>query len=407
MKEFFQVVDLELALSEALSFSPVATSSIPLGRSVGRVLATDAVAEADLPGFRRSTMDGFAVRASSTFGASDSAPALLYIVGEVEMGRPAKTDVRAGEAVRILTGGMLPQDADAVVMVEHTEAVDATSIEVSRSVAPGANVIEADDDVRRGECVLTAGTRLGGPEIGLLAALGAGEVEVCQRPRVAIISTGDEVVPVTETPTPGQVRDVNSYSLAAMVEKAGGTARRYGIVPDVFETLAAACREALETADVVLLSGGSSVGSRDLTLDVLQSLPDSDVRLHGVAMKPGKPTILADVGGKAFWGLPGHVASAMVVFQKLVRPQLLHLGGANVTRGVRVPARLMRNVASAHGRRDFIRVRLVDEDGGYGAEPVLGRSGLVRTMVQADGLVEIGRDVEGLDDGALVRVELF
>ena len=404
MKEFFQVVGLEEARAHAGNFAALGPERVPLEDAHDRVLAADLVAAADLPGFRRSTMDGYAVCAASTFGASDGAPAQLSVVGAVEMGGPAEVTVQPGEAVRILTGGMLPSGADAVVMVEHTELIDEHAIEVTRAVTPQQNVIDAAEDVRRGETVLTRGTRLRPPELGVLAALGASELDVFARPVVAILSTGDELVPVDAEPAPGCIRDVNSFTLSAMVERAGGIPRRLGIVGDDFAALLATCRAALAGADCVLLSGGSSVGTRDLTLEVLEALPGARILLHGIAIKPGKPTILAEVGGKAFWGLPGHVASAMVVFHVLVRHQLAHLGGARPERERRVPARLSRNVASVHGRLDFVRVRLEDGADGLRAVPVLGKSGLLRTMVEADGLVEIGRDSEGLEEGAEVQV---
>jgi molybdopterin molybdotransferase len=226
-----------------------------------------------------------------------------------------------------------------------------------------------------------------------------------RRPIVAIISTGDEVVPIEAVPAPGQIRDVNSSTLAALVEQAGAAARLCGLVPDDLGALRAASRRALAESDAVLLSGGSSVGARDYTLEVLGALPDADVLFHGVAIKPGKPTMLARAGGKAFWGLPGQVTSAMIVFRLLVRPFLERLGGVNAAEPVlRVPARLARNVASVHGRADFVRVALREEAGTLWAEPILGPSGLLRTMLRADGLVEIGTDVEGLDAGAEVSV---
>ncbi len=407
MKEFFQVVDLDQARARAGRFAPVGTERVPLSAGLGRVLAADLVAEEDLPGFPRSTMDGYAVCARSTFGASPSAPALLTVTGAVEMGRPAREAVGPGQAVRILTGGMVPPGADAVVMVEHTEPVDETAIEVTRAVAPGENVIAADEDARRGDLLRRRGARLRPQDLGLGAALGVTELEVFLRPVVAVLSTGDEIVPAEATPGPGQVRDVNRHTLAGFVERAGGTALPLGIVRDDFDALLGAVREALAAADAVLLSGGSSVGARDLTLAVLEALPGTEVLFHGIAVRPGKPTILADAGGKALWGLPGHVASAMVVFHVLVRHQLERLAGARPEPPVRVPARLTRNVASVHGRRDFLRVRLEEEEGGLAAVPVPGKSGLLRTMARADGLVEIGRDVEGLEEGTPVFVELL
>jgi len=403
-REFLRVVDLPAALALAARFEPVDMERVALEAASGRVLAADVVAPADLPGFARSIVDGFAVRAASTFGASDGLPALLTVVGEVEMGRVAEGAVGPGEAARIPTGGMLPAGADAVVMVEHTEALDEATVEASRPVAPGDHVIQADEDVARGAVALERGVPLRAQELGLLAALGVAEVPVFRRPVVAILSTGDEVVDAGTEPGPGQVRDVNSHTLAAQVEACGCVARRLGIVIDEFEAFRAVVADALEQADLLLVSGGSSVGTRDLTIDVLQALPDSELLMHGVSLKPGKPTILARVGGKAVWGLPGHVASAMVVFEVLVRAFVERFGGLERPRGrPRVRARLSRNVRSVHGRTDFVRVRL---DGDQ-AIPVLGRSGLIRTMVEADGLVEIPRDSEGLDADTRVEVRLL
>jgi molybdopterin molybdotransferase len=404
MKEFFEVVDLEEAQAHAGRFATVGVERVPLAAGNGRVLAADFIAEVDLPGFRRSTVDGYAACASSTFGASDSAPALLTLVGSVEMGTRPGFRVQPGQAARILTGGMVPPGADAAVMVEHTELIDESTIEVTRAVAPQQNLIEPAEDAGRGDTLIERGTRLRPQELGVLAAMGCCEIDVFARPVVAILSTGDEVVPVEMHPAPGQIRDVNSHTLCAMVERAGGAPRQLGIVGDDFDRLLDTCAAALEGADTLLLSGGSSVGSRDLTLEIVRALPGSRVCLHGVAIKPGKPTILADVRGKAFWGLPGHVASAMVVFHVLIRRHLEQIGGARPGMEIRVPARLSRNVASVHGRRDFVRVRLEDRGGRLCAVPVLGKSGLIRTMVEADGLVEIDRDSEGLEEGAEVRV---
>ncbi len=412
MREFFEVVSLAEARLHAPSFAPLDSETVGLVEALDRVLAVDLVADADLPGFARSIMDGFAVQAASTFGASEGGPSLLEVVGAVEMGARAEVRVGPGQAARILTGGMIPVGADAVVMVEHTEALDDHHVEVSRSVAPGQNVVEADEDLGTGQLAVPQGTVLRPQECGLLAALGHSRVEVRRRPVVAILSTGDEVVAVDQQPGPGQIRDVNATTLAGLVRRAGGLPRYLGIVPDDFDALLAACRGGLAEADTVLLSGGSSVGTRDLTLDVLAALPEAQVLVHGVAIKPGKPTILARVGaapGQAVWGLPGHVASAMVVFEVLVRPYVEHLGG-RVERGAPRPelsARLSRNVPSVQGRVDFLRVRVEERDGELWADPVLGRSAVLRSMVQSHGLVEIDRDTEGLDRGAEVRVRLL
>jgi molybdopterin molybdotransferase len=403
-REFLKVVDLVDALALVDRFGVTEAQRVPLGEARDRVLAADVTAPADLPGFARSIVDGFAVCAASTFGASDGLPALLDVVGEVEMGRAAEGAVGAGQAIRIPTGGMLPEGADAVVMVEHTEALDERTLEASRAVAPGQNVIQADEDAAAGAVVLEAGVLLRAQEVGLLAAVGVAEVPVHRRPVVAILSTGDEVVPVGQELQPGQVRDVNSHTLAAQAQACGAVAEKLGIVADEFDLFFGTVEQALSRADLLLVSGGSSVGTRDLTIDVLEALPDSEVLVHGVALKPGKPTILARVGRKAVFGLPGHVASAMVVFEVLVRRFVERAGGLARPRprGTMVGV-LSRNVPSVHGRTDFVRVRVDGDE----VSPVLGRSGLIRTMVQADGLVEIPRDSEGLDAGATVEVVLL
>jgi molybdopterin molybdotransferase len=406
MKPFFDVMDIDAVLALKAQFEPVGAARIPLEQALGRFLAEDLVADRDLPGFDRATMDGYAVGAASTYGASEGNPAYLNLVGAVGMGQTPDHRVGPGQASRIATGGMLPQGADAVVMIEHAEAVDDTTIEVYRSVAPGQHMVARDEDAARGEVLLPAGRRLRAQEIGLLAACGHTSVRVFDVPRVGIISTGDEVVPVTVEPAPGQVRDVNAYTLAALVAQAGGVPERYGIVKDRYEDLLEVCRRALAENDMVLVSGGSSVGTRDLTEAVLSALSESSILVHGVSISPGKPTILARCGTKAFWGLPGHVTSAMVVFMVLVRPFLIHIGGGTGETPVRVRARLARNVASAQGRVDYVRVRLAEKEGQLWAEPILGASGLIRTMIAADGLMAVELNSEGLERGAEVEVLL-
>ncbi len=409
MRSFFKVVNIEKVLSMATSFDRVSVEQVPLSSANGRVLAEDVGADLDIPGFTRATMDGYAVQGTSTFGASEGNPAFLTVVGQVDMGEKPELTVGPGEAVRIATGGMLPTGSDAVVMVEHTEAIDADTIEVYKSAAPGQHVIARGEDMRSGDWILHCGRPLRPQEIGLLAAVGRARLNVFRQPRVGILSTGDEVVPVETLPAPGQIRDVNTAALAAFIASAGGLANAYGIVPDDYETLSAACRRALEANDMVLISGGSSVGTRDFTIDVLEALEAAEILVHGVSIRPGKPTILARAGGKPVWGLPGHVTSAMVVFAVLVRPFLEHLSGIapQFKRRFRLPARLTRNLPSVQGRVDYVRVRLVAGDDGMEADPVLGKSGLIRTMAMADGLLCIDENTEGLDQGTVVLVDLF
>ncbi len=409
MKEFFKVTDLERVLEYASDFPKVETEEIGLLDTVGRVLAADVVSDIDLPEFARSTMDGYAVRASSTFGASEANPAYLTVIGSVAMGESPGFSIDPGDAAKISTGGMLPNGADCVVMIEHTEALDDTTLEVYKSVAPGQHVVEVGEDIRKNEILLTCGQKLRPQETGLLAALGKATVNVYKKPVIGIISTGDEVVSIHESPGLGQIRDINTYTLSSLIIEAGGIPVSFGIVQDDYDVLFNKCEKALAKSNMVLISGGSSVGVRDFTIEVLSALPDASILVHGISISPGKPTILAKSQKKAFWGLPGHVVSAMVVFTTVVRPFIEHIGGLSMQhkRNTARSARLSRNISSAQGRIDYIRVKLAEKDGVLWAEPVLGKSGLINTMVKADGLIAIGRNTEGLDKGTVVEVMLM
>ncbi len=406
MKEFFKVTDLSKVLEYASDLPRVETENIFLMESRGRILALDIDADIDLPDFMRSTMDGYAVCASSTFGASEANPAYLTVKGSVSMGESPAFSIGVGEAAKISTGGMLPNGADSVVMIEHTEAIDKTTIEAYKSVAPGQNILEKGEDMHKGQTLVPAGKPLRAQEIGLLAAFGVKKVTVYKKPVVGIISTGDEVVSIKDTPAPGQIRDINMYTLSGLVEKAGAVPIPYGIVRDDFDDLYEKCTAALAQSDMVLISGGSSVGTRDFTIEVLSALPASEILVHGISISPGKPTILARSGDQAVWGLPGQVTSTMVVFEIVVRPFVEHIGGLSFEhkRHFNPVARLNRNISSTQGRTDYIRVKLIEKNGILWAEPILGKSGLINTMVKADGLIEIGIDTEGLDEGARVEV---
>jgi molybdopterin molybdotransferase len=409
VKEFFKVLDIETVLDLVSQFPPVAAEPVGLAAAGGRILAEDVLAPENLPGFARSTVDGYALCAASTFGASESGPAFFQIVGAVAMGETSRMSVSSGQAVRIATGGMLPPGADSVVMIEHTEALDDTAIEVFRSVAPGQNLIAADEDFERGARIAAGGRHLRPQDIGILAAFGRTQVHVFRRPVVGIISTGDELVSIDTVPAPAQVRDVNSYTLGSLVADTGAVAKGFGIVKDDFPSLYAACAQALDCCDMVLISGGSSVGVRDYTVEAISAFADSEILVHGIAISPGKPTILAKAAQKPLWGLPGHIVSAMIVFTRVTRPFLRHIGGWSNPRAadVAIPARLSRNLASVQGRTDFIRIRLLKRGTELWAEPVLGKSGLLNTMIHADGIIEIGKNIEGLEEGTPVEVMLF
>jgi molybdopterin molybdotransferase len=409
MKDFFKVTDLKKVIEYISLFETVEAEQVFLQDTPGRILAEDIISDIDLPGFSRSTMDGFAVKASSTFGASDENPAYLTIAGSIAMGESPSFSVKQGEAAKIATGGMLPEGADSVIMIEHTETLDEKTIEAYKSVAPGQHMIEKGEDFAQGNIILTAGQKIRPQEAGLLAAFGKEKVRVYKKPVIGIISTGDEVVPVSEKPLPGQIRDINTFTLSGQVAEASGIPLAYGIVKDDYENLLGICRKAVLESDMLLISGGSSVGTRDFTIEVLSALPDSEIIVHGISISPGKPTILARSGKKAIWGLPGHVVSAMIVFGVVVKPFIEKISGLSSGQKSRVTvsARLSRNISSAQGRTDYIRVKLTEAGGVLFAEPILGKSGLINTMVKADGLIKIGQNTEGLEKGTVVKVILL
>lgn len=406
MKDFFRVKTLEEVLAYISDFSPVESEEIPLDQALGRITATEIISDQNLPDFSRATMDGYAVKASSTFGASEGNPAFFTVKGTVPMGISPDFILNAGETAKISTGGMLPEGTDSVVMIEHTEAIDDTSIEVYKSVAPGQHVIQAGEDIEKNTVMIAEGQTVRPQEIGLLAAFGNQTVKVFKKPVIGIISTGDEIVPIDQVPEPGKIRDINSFTLAGLIEKIGAIPLTFGIIKDNYNELYRLCESAVKISDMVLVSGGSSVGMRDFTTEVLSSLPDSNVLVHGVSISPGKPTILAHVQNKAFWGMPGHVVSTMIVFEAVVKPFIHHIRGLSPERNFsyRLPALLSRNISSASGRTDFIRVKLTEKKKTLWAEPILGKSGLINTMVKADGLIEIGINTEGLEKGTDVGV---
>ncbi len=407
---FFQVVKPAAVFRHIDIFPPVDTETVPAGQALDRVLAEDLLSPADLPGFARAVMDGYAVQAASTFGAGEGLPAYLTLRDGVAMGTVPEFFLGPGEAAPVATGGMLPAGADSVIILEKTRAVDEHLLEVYQPVAPGANMVAADEDVKQGERILSAGIRLRPQESGLLAALGVTRVTVYRQPVIGIISTGDELVPVEQTPPPGHIRDVNTATLSALAEKAGCRPRAYGIVVDDVSRLEEITIRAFDECDLVLLSGGSSVGIRDYTLQVLAALPQAELLVHGIAIRPGKPTILARVGEKALWGLPGQVTSAIIVFSVIVRPFIDHLAGlASSFRNVRpeVTAVAARNIPSVYGRTDYVRVKLKKSADIWMAHPIFGKSGLLNTMLTAEGLIAIDADTEGIAADTPVSVMLW
>lgn len=407
---FFKVKTSEEVLEILRGFDPVGTETIFTGDALDRVLSKEIVAEEDLPDFPRSTMDGFAVRARDTFGASENLPALLELTGEVFMGQAPTGTVTPGKTMKISTGGMIPDGADAVVMLEYCHGLDEKTIEVNRTVSPLENMIRPGDDLKKGTVVFQKGAVIRPQDIGILAGLGIQSVAVYKKPRAAIVSTGDEVIPIDKKPGPGQVRDINSYTLNAFCTQAGAIAVNLGLCKDSFADLREVVLGALEKNDTLWISGGSSVGARDMTIKVLESFDNMELLAHGIAISPGKPTIIAKIGSKAVFGLPGHVASALVVAEVFLDPFLSWLSGkTSAMEGNHFyqQAQLERNIESASGRDDYIRVKLDKKGELFFAEPVFGKSGLLSTLVEAHGLVKIDRNTEGLYRGQTVDVMLF
>ena len=410
MPEFFNVLPPGEALALLLDLLPerpaIGVCSVDAARALGRVTAVEIRASESLPAFPRSTMDGYSVRAADTYGASDGLPAWFALAGEVPMGQAPDFSLGVGEAALAHTGGMLAGNADAVVMVEHTQAIDAQTIEVMRPVAPGENVAQPGEDVSVGETVLSAGHVIRPQDIGALLALGIEHIEVAQRPRVGILSMGDEVVPPNETPGPGQVRDINTYTVAGQVVAAGGAAAPLGLVGDDYEEQLVAARQGLAQSDMLVLSAGSSVSARDRTVDIVAELGEPGPLVHGLALRPGKPAIVGLCDGKPVIGLPGNPVSAMVVSSLLVRPTVYRLMGcASPPLPVELTAVLAQDIPSAAGREDYVPVRLAQGASGMlKAHPVWGKSGFIFTLVRADGLVRVPADASGIYAGERVQV---
>ena len=407
--EFFRVLPVAEALALWLEGLPslARCERLTTTRALGRVLANAPRSPAALPSFARSAMDGYAVRAEDTYGASPSLPAYLRVVGRVLMGQMASQAVASGEALEIATGAMLPPGASAVVMVEKTQDIGGGDLEVHGPVAPGENVVQVGEDVAEGAEILPVGHTLRPQDIGGLLACGVTEVEVIVRPRIALVGSGDELVTPDQQPAPGQIRDINSYVLAALFEQAGAEVLHMGIARDDFDDLYNRAVGGLAQADALVLTAGSSISTRDLTSAVIDKLGAPGVIQHGLAVKPGKPTILGRSEGKAIIGLPGNPVSAYCVARQMVVPLIRHLLGQRSRFAAMLSARLTANVPSKAGREDTVPVKLARDDGGLLATPLFGKSNLIFTLIEADGLLTVPLNSGGLLAESLVDVELF
>jgi len=386
-------------------FSSVLSSeSVPLYAACGRVLYEDILSKEFVPGFNRSTVDGYAVVSSDTFGCSDALPALLTLSGEVFMGKAADSTVDMGCCVAVPTGGEVPKGADAVVMIEYSEDYGDGTIGIGKPAAPGMNMIFKGDDVKPGEILLKKGHLLTAADIGALAALGVTHVPVCKKPVVGIISTGNELVDISESPSMGQIRNVNSVMLTALLGELGAQPVDYGILKDEEDLLFAAIRQAMNECDVVLISGGSSVGTKDATCRVIEDL--GSILFHGIAIKPGKPTIFGKVGTQPVIGLPGNPVAAFFVTHVFVRALLEHLMGMS-TEHYTVPAVLTESVGANHGRTQYNGVFLERKDGVLYARPIRSKSGLITSLAASSGYFVIPRDCEGMGTGEIIDIHTY
>jgi molybdopterin molybdotransferase len=408
-REFFTVKTVAEVWTEFRPGRRTAAETVSLDDAAGRIPAADILASEALPGFDRSGVDGYAVRAQDTFGASESIPAYLTLAGSVAMGAPAELRLPPHSAIAVPTGGALPESADAVVMIEYTQEAMPGTIEVVRPVAPGEGIVRADEDIVPGAVAAPAGAPLRAQDVAMLAALGVTELSVHARPAVTILATGDELIAPDAGPVgPGQVRDALSSSVGALVREAGGRPGRGGprhIIRDDPGALRTALSNALADSDVVVICAGSSVGARDETATAVASLPRTEIWCHGLAIKPGKPTLLATSDGIPIIGLPGNPRSALVVFRLIGMPLVRRAGGWTAEhRTASIQRRLSRNLSSAAGRLDVVQVRLSGEGE---AEPIFGPSALLSVLTAADGYVIVPEDANGLSAGEAVEVFLY
>lgn len=393
---------------EKIGFRSLPYENILIEEAYRRVTYEDIVSPEDLPGFDRSTVDGFVVKSSDTFGAKETSPAYLTVKGEIPMGKIPEFSISQGESAFIATGGMLPEGADAVVMIEHVNIVSENLIEVLKAASPGENVIFKDEDVKRGETIIRAGHRLKPHDIGILAGLGITQVKVVKKPVISIILTGDEIIPHTEKVTLGKVRDINSFTLAGLSTENGAIPLKIGIVKDEYNEIKEVVKKAYSLSDIILITGGTSAGVKDLTAKIINEIGSPGVIFHGALIKPGKPIIGGVCNGKPVFGLPGHPVAVYICFELFVKPvieRMLGLTDKNFKKIIK--AKMSRNIPSQAGREDFIRVFLEEKNGQLWANPLLSKSGLIMSLTKADGIVHIPADLLGIEEGEEVFVEII
>ena len=407
--EFFKVSSVEDArklINREFSSYRLKAEEIQLYGSFGRTLAEDVVSIENVPGFDRSTVDGYAITAEDSHGATDSIPTILSIKGEVRMGEDSALTIKRGEAVYVPTGGMLPKGTTGMIMIENTDKMDEQTLLVYKPVSKGENILFEGEDIREGSTVLKKGTKLNPQTVGALASLGISRVEVFRKPRVYIISTGDEIIDIDQKLEAGKIRDINTYSIAALVESLGGEVSGKEIVGDDYDKLLHGVNKGLEKSDILVLSGGSSVGTRDYSHQVIEALGGKGVLVHGLSIKPGKPTIVGDGKGKLVVGLPGHPVSSIVVFKAIIEPFILALQFRDDIKP-QVKAEVTHNFPSSPGKETYHMVRLQKEEGKYLATPSFGKSGMITLLSGSHGYIVIREHEEGINKGDLRDVFLI
>ncbi|WP_432402240.1 molybdopterin molybdotransferase MoeA [Wukongibacter sp. M2B1] len=408
--KMFKVHSIEEAKKELTKYFKnyeLGNEEIDISKAMGRVLARDVYSNVNVPHFRRSTVDGYAVLSKDTYGVSESLPAFMEIIGEVHMGKPADKSLSVDKACYVPTGGMIPDGADAVVMVEYTEKLDEENIAIYKPVAIKENIIDIGDDIAKDEMVLSSGLRLRPQDIGVLSSIGVDKIKVYKLPTIAIISTGDEIVGSSEELKIGQIRDINTYTLSSMAEESGCVVTKKVVVKDDFDLLKDTAVDCIENNDIVIISGGSSVGTKDITSKVINRIGDPGVFVHGIAIKPGKPTILAKVKDKAVFGLPGQPVSAMIVFKVFVDYLIKYIQGIELEIESSVEAVFTSNIHSAQGKETYQMVTIERKEGEYLAKPVFGKSGMITLISKAKGYIKIDTDKEGVKQGERVRVTIM
>lgn len=371
-----------------------------------RVLSKDIVSQINVPEFNRSTVDGYAIKSKDSHGCSDCMPTFLDVVGEVNMGEAVNIDIKNGQCIYVPTGGMLPKSADSVIMIEHVEKLDETTIAIHKPVSTGENVVYKGDDIKKNQVVLKKGKKITSQDIGVLAALGAYDIEVYKPLKFTVISTGDEIIDLDESLEFGKIRDINGYAICSLIKKLGGTIVKKSIVKDNYELLKEAVSNGIKNSDIVLLSGGSSVGTRDYTHDVINSFEGQGVLVHGIALKPGKPTIIGECENKAVIGLPGHPVSAIIVFKifiKYLAKQILDISENTY----KVDAIIDTNLHSSPGKKTYQMVTLEEINNKYYATPVFGKSSMITLLSKSCGYVIIDEYCEGLYKEQEVKVHLL